>query len=65
LRWPLDYIFHSVHFRLVSLRVLGRFGSDHLPLVAVISYEPDGAGTQEEPRAGTADQRLARERAGA
>lgn len=62
MRWPLDYIFHSVHFRLVHMRVLGRFGSDHLPLVAVLSYEPDGAGGQKEPQPGTADLELARER---
>jgi endonuclease/exonuclease/phosphatase (EEP) superfamily protein YafD len=65
LRWPLDYIFHTAHFRLVSMQVLGRFGSDHLPLLAVLSYEPDGAGAQDEPRPGTEDWRLAQDRIGA
>jgi len=64
LRWPLDYVFHSVHFRLVTMCVLGRFGSDHLPLIAVLSYEPDAAGAQQEPRPEASDRRLARERAG-
>ncbi|HEX2215356.1 MAG TPA: endonuclease/exonuclease/phosphatase family protein [Xanthobacteraceae bacterium] len=40
LRYPLDYVFHTPHFRVGKLRVLPHFGSDHLPLVAVLCYEP-------------------------
>jgi hypothetical protein len=47
------------------MRVLGRFGSDHLPLLAALSYEPNGAVTQDEPRPGAEDLRLAEERTGA
>lgn len=32
MRWPLDHIFHSPHFRLGQLRRLDSFGSDHFPL---------------------------------
>ena len=34
LRYPLDYIFHTAHFAICDMRVLPRFESDHLPLVA-------------------------------
>ncbi|HEX3204978.1 MAG TPA: endonuclease/exonuclease/phosphatase family protein, partial [Propionibacteriaceae bacterium] len=34
LRYPLDYIFHTPHFAVCDMRVLPRFQSDHLPLVA-------------------------------
>jgi endonuclease/exonuclease/phosphatase (EEP) superfamily protein YafD len=59
LRYPLDHCFHSKHFRLVSFRRLGRFGSDHFPMCIALSYEPDAAATQEEPQAGAAAQREA------
>lgn len=36
LRYPLDYIFHTRHFAVREMRVLPRFQSDHLPLIAVI-----------------------------
>jgi len=50
LRYPLDHCFHSKHFRLVSFKRLRAFGSDHFPVGIKLSYEPDAAGTQEEPR---------------
>ncbi|WKN43287.1 endonuclease/exonuclease/phosphatase family protein [Tunicatimonas pelagia] len=34
MRWPLDHVYASGEFRLVSLRRLGKFGSDHFPLYA-------------------------------
>ncbi len=36
LRYPLDYIFHSPHFALGSMRVLPRFESDHLPFTVTL-----------------------------
>jgi endonuclease/exonuclease/phosphatase (EEP) superfamily protein YafD len=50
LRFPLDHCFHSKHFRLVSFKRLRAFGSDHFPVGIKLSYEPDAAGTQAEPR---------------
>ena len=32
LRWPLDHIFHSEHFHLVSMSRLASIGSDHFPM---------------------------------
>jgi endonuclease/exonuclease/phosphatase (EEP) superfamily protein YafD len=50
LRYPLDHCFHTKDFRLVSFRRLPAFGSDHFPVGIKLSYEPDAALTQEEPR---------------
>ena len=41
-RCPLDHVFHSGHFRLISLRRMRRIGSDHFPMFVELSYEPDG-----------------------
>jgi endonuclease/exonuclease/phosphatase (EEP) superfamily protein YafD len=49
LRWPLDHVFHSDHFRLVELRVLPGFGSDHFSILAVLSFEPERGEEQERP----------------
>ncbi len=41
LRWPLDHIFHSKHFRVISLQRLEKFGSDHFPIFINLSYAPE------------------------
>jgi endonuclease/exonuclease/phosphatase (EEP) superfamily protein YafD len=50
LRYPLDHLFVSDHFRLARLDVLADFGSDHFPLLAELSYEPGAKSAQEAPR---------------
>jgi len=40
LRWPLDHLFHSHHFKLVGIQRLPRFGSDHFPVLVELQYEP-------------------------
>ena len=47
LRWPLDHVFHSAHFRLQRLERLAHIGSDHYPIYIRLSYEPQGALAQE------------------
>ena len=42
LRWPLDHVFHSAHFRLQRLERLAHIGSDHYPIFICLSYEPEG-----------------------
>ena len=61
LRYPLDHIFHSDSFRLVSLRRLPYVGSDHFPVYAALSYEPPAAAEQEAPDDDAADRREAGE----
>ena len=38
-RYPLDYIFHTRHFAVCDMKVLGRFLSDHLPLCVTLDLE--------------------------
>lgn len=45
LRWPLDHLFHSAHFRLVSIERLPFIGSDHFPILFALALH-------ERPRAG-------------
>lgn len=42
-RWPLDHVFHSVHFKLRSLDRLPSIGSDHFPLLTRLAYVRRGA----------------------
>ncbi len=39
-RWPLDHMFVSAHFRLVAMRRLPAFGSDHFPVLVELDCEP-------------------------
>ena len=33
MRWPLDYVYTSSHFKVVDVERLPKFGSDHFPLI--------------------------------
>jgi endonuclease/exonuclease/phosphatase (EEP) superfamily protein YafD len=61
-RWPLDHVFHSNHFRLVSLRRCGTIGSDHFPVLIELSYEPEAPAEQAPSREEPGDRKEARER---
>jgi endonuclease/exonuclease/phosphatase (EEP) superfamily protein YafD len=49
IRFPLDHVFHSNHFRLAELKRLPNIGSDHFPIYIALSYEKTAELTQEEP----------------
>lgn len=51
LRFPLDHVFHSKHFRLEELKRMPNVGSDHFPIYISLCLEKTAAHTQEEPEA--------------
>ena len=62
LRFPLDHVFHSRDFTLVSLRVMPKFGSDHLPIYYKLQHEPRAAKFQHAPKADDDDHERARKK---
>ena len=62
LRWPLDHIFISPEFTVVSLRRLGYFGSDHFPIQAELAYSPPAAPVQDAPEPDAGDHEVADEK---
>lgn len=40
IRWPLDHLFHSSHFKVHDIKRLPAFGSDHFALVTHLIYVP-------------------------
>ncbi|MDO6390520.1 endonuclease/exonuclease/phosphatase family protein [Pontibacter sp. BT731] len=50
LRWPLDHVFHSDHFKLVKLERLPDINSDHFPMMATLSFAPANKYEQKEPQ---------------
>ena len=62
IRFPLDHFFHSNHFRLVELRRLPYFGSDHFPVYIKLNYEPDAEKEQEELHANQSQKEEAEEK---
>ena len=61
-RFPLDHVFHSNHFELVSLRRLESIGSDHFPIHAELRYAPQAAARQEPSEKKPGDEAEASER---
>nr|WP_265414963.1 endonuclease/exonuclease/phosphatase family protein [Oceanisphaera profunda] len=62
IRWPLDHIFHSDHFRVVSLKRLKLKGSDHFSLLSCLSLRPHKENGQPLLDADTADQETAQQK---
>lgn len=48
-RFPLDHIFHSPHFKLVEMRRLPHVGSDHFPFYASLNLQPKKDASQIPP----------------
>lgn len=61
LRWPLDHLFHSEHFTLVSIDRMPAIGSDHFPLLTRLMFAPARGKHQETPDADSEDQGYARQ----
>lgn len=59
LRWPLDHLFHSNHFRLVKMHRLAYFGLDHFPIYIELAYAPAAAEAQQPDDANREDHRRA------
>jgi len=55
LRWPLDHVFHTAHFKLVCLERLPDIGSDHFPVFARLSLNPEAVAEQNPPELTTED----------
>lgn len=64
LRWPLDHLFSSHHFTVISIRRLPYFGSDHFPLFTELFYTPARREDQSGLDADTEDRSRARSIAG-
>ncbi|GAB2953458.1 endonuclease/exonuclease/phosphatase family protein [Hymenobacter coalescens] len=47
LRWPLDHVFVSPHFKVDDMQRLPYVGSDHFPIFIRLSYEPHDKHEQE------------------
>jgi endonuclease/exonuclease/phosphatase (EEP) superfamily protein YafD len=56
MRFPLDHFFHSNHFRLIALKRLPYFGSDHFPMYIALSYEPDAVRAQQPAQPAQGDE---------
>ncbi|HET6837706.1 MAG TPA: endonuclease/exonuclease/phosphatase family protein, partial [Gemmatimonadales bacterium] len=61
-RWPLDHLFHSNHFRLVEIQRCEDIGSDHFPVLVELSYEPEAPAEQPASEPTPGDQKEAGER---
>ena len=62
-RWPLDHIFCSKEFRLISLKLGEDINSDHLPTYAKFSFEPEKAAEQQPKKPSERQLKNAKEQA--
>lgn len=62
LRFPLDHVFSSKHFRLLAFKRLRHCGSDHFPVFVKLSLEPDAPAEQHKPRATQDEKQEAQEK---
>ncbi|MCF2492589.1 endonuclease/exonuclease/phosphatase family protein [Dyadobacter chenhuakuii] len=62
LRFPLDHVFCSTDFKLLHLKRLENFNSDHFPILIALQYEEMADLQQEEPEADQEEKELAEEK---
>lgn len=61
-RYPLDHVFHSVHFELVRLARLPWIGSDHFPILIELQYDEHAPEEQEASHRKKGDESFADEK---
>ncbi len=61
LRWPLDHIFHSEHFKLVDLQRTPAWGSDHFSIFVHLEYSKTAELEQDKPQSDSEDEDRATE----
>jgi endonuclease/exonuclease/phosphatase (EEP) superfamily protein YafD len=61
MRFPLDYIFCSKHFALISMNRLPKNGSDHFAILTHLVYQPQSAKKNEQPHADKEELKEAKE----
>ncbi|SNT36369.1 Uncharacterized conserved protein YafD, endonuclease/exonuclease/phosphatase (EEP) superfamily [Ekhidna lutea] len=61
LRWPLDHIFLSHHFRIKKLKRLDNFNSDHFPILAEVTLNPSAHALASKEHADREDKEEAKE----
>lgn len=62
-RWPLDHLFHDPRFRLVEMRRLPDFGSDHFAMLFGLALAPDEAAGEMPEQARAEDRQAIRDMA--
>ena len=62
LRFPLDHVFCSTDFTLVSIRRMPHIGSDHFPMYIQLQYEEEAKQKQDEPEADSGEKEVAKEK---
>ncbi|KGK29944.1 endonuclease/exonuclease/phosphatase family protein [Cellulophaga sp. E6(2014)] len=59
MRWPLDHVFASAHFRIKEVHRGSKIGSDHFPFYAKFTFEPALAAMQKLPEPTDEDLKIA------
>lgn len=59
MRWPLDHLFHTDHFRVVRMQRGEHFGSDHFPILVALELAPEARAEQTPPERRPRDEREA------
>ena len=61
-RFPLDHVFHSVHFKLIDLQRMRHIGSDHFPIFIRLAFDPAAPAEQSGPAKKRGDEAQAADR---
>ncbi len=62
LRYPLDHVFYSREFGLITLEKLEDIGSDHYPLLISLNYDPNGDNTEDVEKTDAKEDQKAEEK---